>query len=119
MSVGQAGKPWSQAEIAQLFELRDVEKLEWSQIARRLVDRKPEACKVKYNIEKRKQAGTYQRPPATGFFLTKHAERIAVNMTKAQQAAAPAPRSLTAQFFGDPLPGRSALDEKLGRGART
>jgi hypothetical protein len=112
MSIGQAGKPWLQPEITQLFELRDVETLEWSQIAQRL-GRKPEACKVKYNIEKRRQAGTYQRPPATGFFLTKRAERIAVNVAKAQQAAAPAPRSLTAELFGDPLPGRSALDAKL------
>ena len=117
MSVGQAGKPWLPVEIEQLMRLREDEAQEWSQIAHRL-GRKPEACKVRFNIERRRRAGTYKRPSATGFFLTRRAERMAMTAAQAMQATASAPRSLTAEIFGDPLPGRSALDEKLGRGAR-
>lgn len=104
-------RPWSKAEHALLISLgahtRDDQ---WSTLARRHFPmRTGAACKVRYNLSTRALRGV--PPPAP---------RLREYKGDGIRAATPAPTSdpishhqdLTAAFFGDPLPGRSALDRK-------
>lgn len=63
------------------------------------------ACKVQYDSLKRNVARAG----------TKRGNREAMNRVAQQVRAAPvAVRTLTAELLGDPLPGRSALDQRCG-----
>ncbi len=85
--------PWVEADVAELMRLRDVMDLGFASIGKRL-KRSDAACCTKYHLERRR------------------AVREGANVVIAAAASQPDYRDLTAAFFGDPRPGRSALDLK-------
>jgi hypothetical protein len=94
----KTSKAWSEADHRQLCAMVDEGK-SWEEIGA-AVDRTPIACEAHY------RRGFRGREPR----LRRHAFDAAF---QARQAIAEMPpRSLTAEFFGDPLPGRSALDKR-------
>jgi hypothetical protein len=107
------GELWTAEENAALTAAGDKGE-EWGAIGVRL-QRTRWACKVQYHFLKR--GGTPEQ-------LSK--QRIqrqhATALAKAIRNTRPQHRSITAEFFGDPLPGRSALDQRLagqGGGVRS
>jgi hypothetical protein len=100
-------KPWSQVEIAEMVHLRDVEKLTFWEIDARL-GRKKGSSNSKYHMV---DCATPLHGPAEA--------GANIKITPAQLADRDARKrlehsSLTAAFCGDPLPGRSALDQRGG-----
>jgi hypothetical protein len=82
----------------------------WELIAEQL-GRSPVACKVKYNYQKRQNA----RPKVEAPPPAKLSHRLAKDAAAArarEESIRVAPLTLTARIFGDPPPGRSALDRK-------
>lgn len=94
---------WTDAEVKLLFELRDDEAWEWFQIAEHL-GRKIDNCKQKYfDTRHRKRA-------ARGESFEKCPNAAMIDRERRERARAGA--SITAQIFGDPPPGYSALDRR-------
>lgn len=87
---------WTDEEIAQLLDLKDVKHLSWSGIDA-MLRRGQGSSAHKYHSLKRAQA------------------RAAVDAAPRRRPTYVEHATLTAAFCGDPLPGRSALD-KLRRG---
>lgn len=90
-------RPWTTQEMARLRKLREVDRLKWAEIDR-LLDRPGGASWQKYR------------------FLPGAAKSSYVTETKAALADRDQRRdlehtSITSAVFGDPLPGRSALDQ--------
>jgi hypothetical protein len=108
-------KPWKQNEQEQLEalvaeELKVTRHIAWELIAEQL-GRSPVACKVQYNYQKRQKA----RPKLEAPPPAKLSHRLAKDAAAArarEESIRVAPPTLTARIFGDPPPGRSALDRK-------
>lgn len=141
-----ARRYWSDAENAKLIELRDAHRLDWRSIAEELPGRGANACQGQYYAEMRRRKSGLKRVLKIGEHRpTRRVDRPAVDAA-AKPPAGPvalapavrmplldglreraelhlriAERGLTAAFFGDPPPGRSALDERTraaGAGAQ-
>lgn len=99
MKKGQTSKAWSDADHRRLCALAKEGK-SWDEIAAEFPGRTASACFTRY------RRGYEPRGPSQ--------RRASMdNAFQARQAVAELPpRSLTAEFFGDPLPGRSALDRR-------
>ncbi|MES2671599.1 MAG: hypothetical protein V4673_14440 [Pseudomonadota bacterium] len=102
--------PWTDEEVAELFRLRDVEQLMFKDIDVRL-NRRAGASWQKYDAV----------ASANGKRIKPEPGAITISVTEQQIAeraarAALSHRTLTAAFFGDPLPGYSALDRRRGNG---
>lgn len=95
--------PWSEEDVAELIRLREVEKMLWSDIDKRF-NRAAGASCCKYQGLRRgnEQVSKYG---AGGRINTTEVDRLRM----ARRALAH--QTLTAAFFGDPLPGYSALDK--------
>jgi len=94
---------WPPEEIAQLCYLRDDVKLNFDEIGRRL-GRPHSTCYQKYYDLKRappKNRVTASREPMAAETHREWLHRMSLS-----------PANLTAAFFGDPLPGCSALDKR-------
>ena len=100
------GEVWTAEENAALIAAGDKGE-EWGDIGVRL-KRTRWACKVQYHFLKR---GGAPEQPSNQRIQRQNATALA----KEIRDTAPPARSLTAEIFGDPLPGRSALD-KRGQG---
>lgn len=90
---------WTQEQVELLFELRDDEAWEWPEIAKHLgIDQNK--CVAKYENEYSRHKTRCEKAPNKLFIDREH------------RAAARDRQDLTAQFFGDPPPGYSALDQR-------
>jgi hypothetical protein len=99
MSTDRTFKSWTPEEHARLVALRAAEK-PWPDIATEL-GRSELACRTRYS--------NYQN--GGGFRRTRSEVNEAIAAAREERGSA-RPRSLTAEFSGDPLPGRSALDQR-------
>jgi hypothetical protein len=93
---------WSAVDLAEMIRLHEEESEPWAAIDKRL-KRPDNASKTKYYALRRAPA-----PPKPG--SDAGAAEAAMRELAVRQSLMPA--SLTAFLCGDPLPGRSALDEK-------
>ncbi|WP_039799889.1 SANT/Myb-like DNA-binding domain-containing protein [Bradyrhizobium sp. WSM4349] len=141
MTVHRTCVRWSAAEDAALLRLRDIERRDWLSIAARLPGRSAASCEQRYYGKLKSSRDCTRRPrgpipsrPAVSW--RKRGGAIAVAPV-VDAPAPPAPVSvrtrmpfldhlrdraelhlridrqgLTAAFFGDPPPGRSALDQR-------
>ncbi len=94
---------WTQAEVKLLFELKEDEAWEWWRIASEL-GRGIDNCKQKYQnmcARRRAERGeSFQAAPSAAMIDRERREHARANA------------SITAQFFGDPPEGWSALDRR-------
>lgn len=107
---------WTAAEDARLVELLEA-KRPWGEIAA-AIGRSIGACTARrYALRsaRRRNRANRDRAPGIAWPARKEAEATALAM---RAAALTAPRSLTAEIFGDPLPGRSALDRRADAAGR-
>lgn len=100
---------WAPEEVRLLVHLREVERKTWVEINAVLGRKAPDACCNKYASLRRAAA-----PPTAAKFdgrsATRTREQAAFAARDARSAGGPI--SITAWVFGDPPPGRSALDQK-------
>lgn len=135
------GRSWTEIEVDRLIALRDDERLIWSVIARKLgrsvgADGGVGQCCAAYNYHKAKRA-TEAAMRAAGVMLPAPrtpCDNSPIAPTPAEVARLDAPakrpryfsgdggvmariaaQGLTAGYFGDPPPGRSALDQRQGK----
>lgn len=99
------GELWTDEENADLIAAGD-KREEWGDIGVRL-HRTRWSCKVQYNFLKRQAEGL---PPKLSF--QRMTREKATALAKVMRDTRPQHRSITAELFGDPLPGRSALDQR-------
>ena len=108
MACNKLGRPWTDEEVARILHMRDVLKIKFPEIDKALGRARSTSC-AKYRamregrargeaIANRSAAGTMSIP-------------IAALADRDARARLERP-TITAEFFGDPLPGRSALDHK-------
>lgn len=102
MKPGISPKYWSPEEHARLLHLRDVEGKEWPEIAAEL-GRTASAVQSRY-VDNRNGVGVYRQSTKREGYDAAAAAREATS--------ALSHGSVTAAFFGDPLPGRPALDRR-------
>jgi hypothetical protein len=109
-----ADLPWTDEHCARLLALGDSAQTgaRWPKIGREL-GRSGAACKWKYTELKRRIANGEQLRQESNKGTARRLRDQAATAAREQKLAAElAPRSLTAVIFGDPLPGRSALDRR-------
>lgn len=96
--------PWTKEDLDKLVHLKESAKLSWDEISARL-NRPSGTVYSKYEYLKNQAA-----------FGPRHAECRenipALILTEQRHRQSLTPRDLTAAFFGDPLPGYSALDRR-------
>jgi hypothetical protein len=112
MGLGDTWRPWSEIEDQTLLDLCAMRTFigdAWREVAAKFEGRSPVACRQRYRLLRRKAAGEPlpERPQRQRRY----------NGRKCREALSRLPEtvhhvSLTAEIFGDPLPGRSALDRR-------
>lgn len=107
---------WSDDEIATLVEEVPRSGGDWAAVAAKLPGRTPAACQQAWHVRQR-QARIAKAAPAVAaspIRLKNWQDRRAREKAAEHErtAALTQQRSTTSEFFGDPLPGRSALDKK-------
>lgn len=107
---------WSDEERQRLCEQVARFPGDWSRIAANMPGRSLQACKQAYHQDQRRSRMDQAAPSVAAApkrlksWQDKRAKEKAAERERAQALALE--RSLTSEFFGDPLPGRSALDRK-------
>jgi len=103
-------KPWTDAERKRLLTL-SADDRSWRNIARAFPGRSASACKQMCNVLLREAQGIFRVHAVTP---QKANGRISRQGSRSEAPTLPADdtRSITGVVFGDPLPGRSALDRK-------
>ncbi|HEX7895472.1 MAG TPA: hypothetical protein VF447_14840 [Terriglobales bacterium] len=93
---------WTDEASKQLLKLRDEMGLGWTEIGKRL-DRAGSSCHTRYYLLKNPSTPhkVFQREPLDEGAYKDRSRRLSISHA-----------SLTAAFFGDPLPGYSALDKR-------
>jgi hypothetical protein len=109
-------RPWSDRETARLFQLRG-KRLKWPEIATALPGRSANACQGRYYwLKTRDRAPAPAIAPAMG--QAKAIEpsgavmSLATLLADAELRSRIAIQGVSAGLLGDPMPGRSALDQK-------
>ena len=105
MRGDRKGERWTEEENAALIAAGEKGE-DWGEVGPRL-QRTGDACKVQFNMLKR--GGSRKEARAS---VQRVARQAATALAKEIRDAAPQHRSITAEFCGDPLPGRSALDKR-------
>lgn len=96
-------KPWTLEEREKLLQLVQHLGRAWQAIALQMPGRTAEACKRAYE----------DRYAAQSKLDRSHRRRAREKLAEQERAKAAAHEpTITSAFFGDPLPGRSALDKK-------
>lgn len=107
-------KKWTEAERKLLLTLA-AEDRNWNSIARSLPGRTVTACKVQHNIMLREAQGLFRvrdvKPRKVNGRISRTADDI--RLMTSPPASPPDHTSITAAVFGDPRPGRSALDRRM------
>lgn len=105
---GRVYPKWSEEDCTRLLALVDAGE-SWDAIAA-AIDRTVWACKVKLSCLRGHKGLPGNQATRVAAPVQQRMAEVA-RLQRLHDAALP--RSLTAEFCGDPLPGRSALDEKL------
>lgn len=98
---------WLASDVAQLMRLRDVDGLSFPQISETFPGRTKKDCANKYYLEQAKRSNT--AAARTPVYRRSRHEIVAALQVPGRLTEH---TTLTAAFFGDPLPGRSALDQR-------
>lgn len=96
---------WSEEKVDLLFELRDDEAMDWPEIAREIGYTATQCRNKYYQKECRRRLERGQRPVSD-----RASNAQIIDRERREQARERA--SITAQIFGDPPPGYSALDRR-------
>lgn len=130
MKKRQTWAPWPDAEQSKLDRLRG-EGLSWEAVAAQMQGRTQWACQQRYSVrhgksrEKPAEAPAPRQAPLAPVMAALQAAEsktrgrrisLASLMADADLRARIAEQGPTAGLFGDPPAGRSALDDRLGRG---
>lgn len=111
------GEAWLAEEIDRLCAAVKRFGADWTRVVEEMPGRTIAACKQAYNSHegRRRQAETSPSIAASPKRLKSWQDKRAKEHAAEQERAAALSqqRSTTSEFFGDPLPGRSALDKKL------
>ncbi|UPT93919.1 SANT/Myb-like DNA-binding domain-containing protein [Bradyrhizobium barranii subsp. apii] len=116
MSWPVRGDRWSAEELAKLCDVVERYGAEWKNVAAQMPGRSVEACKQAYNTHERQRRLAEAAPSVAASpkrlksWQDKRAREKAADQERATAFAQE--RTRTSKFFGDPLPGRSALDKK-------
>lgn len=101
---------FSDEDTARIMQLRDERGLSWGEIAKHFTGKTQTQIRNRYHTrlayEKHKKSGVLS--PSV---FHEHRDPGAEAEALRQRASVPEHTSLTASFFGDPRPGRSALDK--------
>lgn len=99
------GRAWPRADLERLFDLHRQYGPVWKGLVKYFPGRTPQQLAAAYNNH---------RDRVTGLLRKATAEEIVSAVLAARDRRADlSHRSLTGAVFGDPLPGRSALDNRL------
>lgn len=101
---------WLAADVARLVNLRDVDRLAFPAIAEMFPGRTKKDCANKYYLEQARRANTASPTIAVRERIRRSGKQIIEALQKPMRL--PEHATLTAALFGDPLPGRSALDRQ-------
>ncbi|MBR1033060.1 SANT/Myb-like DNA-binding domain-containing protein [Bradyrhizobium liaoningense] len=107
---------WTAAELDRLCVAVDGAGGDWARVAANMPGRTEAACKQAYNSHRRRERLAKAAPAAAAApkrlksWQDKRAKEKAAEQERARAFAHE--RSVTSAFFGDPLPGRSALDQR-------
>ena len=118
MSWPVRGDKWSVEEIEKLCAAVECHGADWKNVAAQMPGRTVEACKQAYNSHVRQRRLAEAAPSVAASpnrlksWQDKRAREIAAEQERARVLALAQQRSTTSEFFGDPLPGRSALDKR-------
>lgn len=104
MKKGEKSIYWSPEDHARMMTMAEAE-FSWAEIGEAL-DRSPCACQTRYRDYK----------DGGGFRRTERQNKVVIAAARRAAEVAIPHASLTAAFFGDPLPGRSALDRRQAEG---
>lgn len=96
-------KSFTDEEMALLVALREGRKLQWPDIAKQVPGHSADSCRAVYSAFRRKRDGVPKRVPQP----QQHDISPGLLPPTSDWHA-----SLTAAILGDPLPGRSALDQR-------
>lgn len=102
---------FSNEDTARIMQLRDERGLSWPDIAKQFPEKTQVQIRNRYHTrlayEKHKESGVLS--PSS---FHEHRDPGAEAEALRQRACVPEYATLTASFFGDPRPGRSALDKR-------
>lgn len=133
MGTGAKWGKWSGEQDALLRELCEAygrNGIQWQEISEQFEGRTPQACKQHWLNMRNQAAGKPQRTrireseakPNSRRVRRTREQVVALKQAAMQEPIPPArlpqPKSITAFVFGDPLPGRSALDQMQQEGRR-
>jgi hypothetical protein len=109
---------WSKRDAAALIDMRDRRRMAWKVIAAAFPLRTLQACKVHYYQSKRPIAPCdiiwiNQAPPTAPIGRTISTAALQLDNELVSRIAV---LGITGGLLGDPLPGRSALDQKRAAG---
>lgn len=99
-------RAYTAEDIATLLRMREVECKQFDEIGR-VLKRSPQNCCDKYRSLR---PNLYRKRKRV-----LRAKQVTAISIVVPMVVAPAHASITSAFFGDPLPGRSALDQRLSR----
>jgi hypothetical protein len=117
MSWPTRGDKWSFEEIEKLCAVVERFGADWKMVAAQMPGRTVASCKQAYNSHVRRRRLAEAAPSVAASpkrlksWQDKRAKEKAAEQERARARAQQ--RSITSEFFGDPLPGRSALDKRL------
>lgn len=103
---------WTDDEIARMIEMREVQHMRWSEIDAAL-KRPLGGSSIKYESLRRPKLPSIHQNDAGGR-ITVSVDQESERLARRQAATR---RDLTAEVFGDPPPGFTALDKMRDRGA--
>ncbi|MEY9158260.1 SANT/Myb-like DNA-binding domain-containing protein [Bradyrhizobium japonicum] len=107
---------WTAAELDRLCAAVEGAGGDWARVAANMPGRSEAACKQAYNSRRRSERLAKEAPAAAAApkrlksWQDKRAAEKAAEQERARAFAQE--RSAASAFFGDPLPGRSALDQR-------
>lgn len=110
MTARQPRQTWTESDVQKMIRLREIDKMIWAEIDRELGRKAGSSC-GKYDSLRRIRTREKMQVSKRG-----GGGRVDISEAEQQRAARRTLQhdSLTGAFFGDPLPGRSALDQKRG-----
>jgi hypothetical protein len=96
---------WGKADTERLFEMRDVQKMEYSAISKAL-NRSASSCMSQYSnvrLRMRKHSANPRHTKCPDDLFLEREQRNAARLTQSE----------TGRAFGDPPPGFSALEQRV------
>jgi hypothetical protein len=104
---------WTAPEVERLLRLADAHDRNWQKVALRMPGRTAVACQIRFYMPPHLRVSGLPRPAPPPSAASSASDAITARLkTEAARRAALTHTTITAAVLGDPLPGRSALDQK-------